>query len=75
VTDLGTFTCAVCNETFDKIRSEEEVREEYERIFPFEAAHDVEKDTVCGPCYDKVMAEVAPGLGAPYYCPGCKEGH
>lgn len=52
---MSTFTCSLCHETFERVRSEEDVQAEYKELWPWEYAQGMEKDIICHPCFTDVM--------------------
>ena len=58
-----TFTCASCNETFEKARTDEEAMADAETFFTAEALAD-NPAVVCGTCWEAQL-EVAGGRPMP----------
>ncbi len=56
--ETDTFTCAICKGTFNKIRSDEEVRAEYAQRFPEQHAAGEERIVVCEDCFTKVTGGI-----------------
>ena len=50
-----SFTCGMCGGEFVASTTHEESQQQYEQTFAVEAALDMEKGSVCGPCYDEFM--------------------